>query len=67
MTHQTDGDHTRNGSFFLHNPQEVVYNRVKDLFEGSNKSDASSENGLIGNFVFYVVFIYFPIIRIKFL
>lgn len=34
-------------SFFLHDPQEVIYNRVKDLFDsdGSNKDDSSRKGG----------------------
>ena len=49
QSHQNGGGNNRNDSFFLHNPQEIVYNRVKDLFEGPVKSEASSENELIGN------------------
>lgn len=28
-------------SFYLHNPQEVIYNRVKDLFDNSQSSRQS--------------------------
>lgn len=40
-------------SFYLHDPQEVIYNRVKDLFDsdsGSNKDVSNRPNALTGNF-----------------
>lgn len=37
-------------SFYLHNPQEVIYNRVKDLFEASSPKQPLS--ALTGNYHF---------------
>lgn len=31
-------------SFFLHDPQEVIYNRVKDLFSTNNSNNGSNRN-----------------------
>lgn len=31
-------------SFFLHDPQEVIYNRVKDLFSSNNSNNGSNRN-----------------------
>lgn len=38
-------------SFYLHDPQEVIYNRVKDLFDSDSSSikDAPASNALTGN------------------
>ncbi|KAK6630414.1 hypothetical protein RUM43_014759 [Polyplax serrata] len=45
MSHTHETSHGE--SFFLHNPREVVYNRVKDLFDGVVRNEATSENGMI--------------------
>ncbi|KAF5277190.1 hypothetical protein FQR65_LT03896 [Abscondita terminalis] len=38
----SSGDSINGDSFYLHNPQEVVYNRVKDLFDPRSASGQSS-------------------------
>ncbi|KAK4874203.1 hypothetical protein RN001_013563 [Aquatica leii] len=38
----SSGDSINGDSFYLHNPQEVVYNRVKDLFDPRSVSGQSS-------------------------
>lgn len=37
-------------SFYLHDPQEVIYNRVKDLFDSDSSSikDVPATNALTG-------------------
>lgn len=35
-------------SFYLHNPQEVMYNRVKDLFEASSTRQPQALSALTG-------------------
>lgn len=36
-------------SFYLHDPQEVIYNRVKDLFDSDGSQKDGSNNGSAGN------------------
>lgn len=42
-------------SFYLHNPQEVIYNRVKDLFDTQSSRQSShnqqSMSALTGEFI----------------
>ncbi|KAB0793255.1 hypothetical protein PPYR_12875 [Photinus pyralis] len=40
----SSGDSINGDSFYLHNPQEVIYNRVKDLFD-PNSASGQSSNG----------------------
>lgn len=42
-------------SFYLHDPQEVIYNRVKDLFDSDSSSvkDAPASNALTGKNIFF--------------
>ncbi|KAK5641412.1 hypothetical protein RI129_009959 [Pyrocoelia pectoralis] len=40
----SSGDSINGDSFYLHNPQEVIYNRVKDLFD-PNAASGQSSNG----------------------
>lgn len=48
-------------SFYLHDPQEVIYNRVKDLFDsdtGSNKDSTAvtRPNALTGKILIFFFF-----------
>lgn len=38
----SSGGSVNGESFYLHNPQEVIYNRVKDLFESTNQRQSLS-------------------------
>lgn len=43
-------------SFYLHNPQEVMYNRVKDLFESSTTRQPQALSALTGKLLLsYIV------------
>lgn len=43
---ETSSNESVNGeSFYLHNPQEVIYNRVKDLFETPQRQPLSALTG----------------------
>lgn len=36
-------------SFYLHDPQEVIYNRVKDIFDSDTGSQKEGSNGMLPN------------------
>lgn len=36
-------------SFYLHDPQEVIYNRVKDLFDSDSNSNSSKDVKVMNN------------------
>lgn len=50
-------------SFYLHDPQEVIYNRVKDLFDSDSSSTkdvppTSHPNALTGMLFYYYITVY---------
>lgn len=54
-------------SFYLHNPQEVVYNRVKDLFDPRSASRQSNNGAPPLSALTGEIFFKYISIKIKFI
>lgn len=49
VTPPSPGGSVSGESFYLHDPQEVIYNRVKDLFDSDGSQKDGSNNGSTGS------------------